>query len=212
MNARVHIGDLVTVDEASEAVDAKITSLPGDFVPSEEQDLELSIGIPGVDDPMTAQEASIPNPSASIYEVVTYDLTSNTFRLKSKIGLETFRTVSHKNVIKIDTHLDKAATAALAEHYEHSPASLGDFEPVPVTHVASEAELEAERRTEIMSRHCAKKDPISKDQAMAELKVAPTTFHKIKRIFLLNPDWRAQVPGQDGSAQGKSGLIRKLMQ
>ncbi|WP_434721186.1 hypothetical protein ACOZ4J_13755 [Pseudomonas syringae pv. actinidiae] len=51
MNARVHIGDLVTVDEASEAVDAKITSLPGDFVPSEEQDLELSIGIPGVDDP-----------------------------------------------------------------------------------------------------------------------------------------------------------------
>ncbi|AKT30778.1 Mu transposase C-terminal domain-containing protein [Pseudomonas syringae pv. actinidiae] len=206
MNARVHIGDLVTVDEASEAVDAKITSLPGDFVPSEEQDLELSIGIPGVDDPMTAQEASIPNPSASIYEVVTYDLTSNTFRLKSKIGLETFRTVSHKNVIKIDTHLDKAATAALAEHYEHSPASLGDFEPVPVTHVASEAELEAERRTEIMSRHCAKKDPISKDQAMAELKVAPTTFHKIKRIFLLNPDWRAQVPGQDGRRPGEKRI------
>jgi hypothetical protein len=105
----VQIGDLVTVDEASEAVDSKISSLPGDFVPSQEQELEQSIGIPGIDDSMTAQETSTPSPSASIYEVVTYDLTSNTFRLKSKIGLETFRTVSHKNVIKIHSHLDKAA-------------------------------------------------------------------------------------------------------
>ncbi|EGH16502.1 hypothetical protein Pgy4_25980, partial [Pseudomonas savastanoi pv. glycinea str. race 4] len=135
-----------------------LTSLPGDFVPSEEQHLEQSIFILSIDDPMAAQETSTPSPSASIYEVVTYDLTSNTFRLKSKIGEETFRTVSLKNVIKIDSHLDKAATAALAEHHEHSPASLGDYDPVPITQVASEAEVEAQRRTEIMRRHCAKKE------------------------------------------------------
>ena len=206
MNARVHIGDLVTVDEASEAVDAKVMSLPGDFVPSEEEDPVQGIGIPSIDDPMTAQETSNPIPSPSIYEVVSYDLPSNTFRLKSRIGMETFRTVSHKNVIKIDSHLDKAATAALAEHYEHSPASLGDYEPVPITQVASEAELEAQRRTEIMSRHYAKIDPITKSQAMAELKVSSTIFHKIKRIFRLNPDWQAQVAGRDGRRPGEKRI------
>ncbi|PVV65096.1 integrase, partial [Pseudomonas sp. HMWF011] len=153
MTALFHIGDLVTVDEASEAVDAKSRSLPGDFALNEEQDSGQGSGIPGLDDPITAQETSTPSQSASVYEVVTYDLSSNTFRLKSKIGVETFRTVSQKNLIKVDGHLDKAATAALAEHYEHSPASLGDDEPVPITQVASEAELEAQRRTDIMSRH-----------------------------------------------------------
>lgn len=206
MTALFHIGDLVTVDEASEAVDAKSRCLPGDFVLNEEQDSEQGSGTPGLDDPMTAQETSIPSQSASVYEVVTYDLTSNTFRLRSKIGVETFRTVSHKNLIKVDGHLDKAANAALAEHYEHSPARLGGYEPVPVTQVDSEAELEAQRRTEIMSRHCAKIDPVSKDQAMAELKVKATIFHKIKRIFLLNPDWRAQIAGQDGRRPGEKRI------
>jgi hypothetical protein len=206
MTALLHIGDLVAVDEASEAIDAKNRSLPGNFALNEEQDPEQGSGTPGLDDPMTAQETSFPSQSASVYEVMAYDLPSNTFRLKSKIGVETFRTVSHKNLIKVDGHLDKAATAALAEHYEHSPVSLGDDEPVPVTQVASEAELEAQRRTKIMSRHCAKIDPISKGQALAELRVASTIFHKIKRIFLLNPDWRAQVAGQDGRRPGEKRI------
>lgn len=206
MTALVRIGELVTVDEVSEAIDAKVARSPGEFAPSEEQDSTPVEGNPGIDDPMAAEEVSIPSPAFSVYEVVTYDLTSNTYRLKTIIGVETFRTVSQKNVVTMDGHFDKAAIAALAEHHEHFRASLGEHEPVPVTEAESEAETEAQRRTDIMRQHCAKVDPISKRQAMAELKVGPTIFHKIKRIYLLNPDWRAQIAGKDGRRPGEKRI------
>ncbi|MNJ07444.1 hypothetical protein D3C77_15420 [compost metagenome] len=149
-------------------------------------------------------ESSVQTPT--IYEVISYDLKSNTCRVKSKIGAEVVRTVSMSNVIKGDSFFQQAATEALASHREHGFGALSEDEPIPVTEASSAAEVEAKRRTEIIAKHCAKVDPLPKSQALEELGVGETVFYKIKRIYKANPHWRAQLAGRDGRRPGEKRI------
>ncbi|MFY1031211.1 Mu transposase C-terminal domain-containing protein [Pseudomonas asiatica] len=207
MSNQIRIGDLVTVDEVSEALDAKSRNVAANTKKTaddrtDESTTHSSATMAGAE--CEVDESLIQKPS--IYEVISYDLKSNTCRIKSRIGIEVVRTVSVSNVIKADSFFQQAATEALASRREHGFGTLSEDDPIPVTEARSAAEVEAKRRTEIIAKHCAKVDPLPKSLALEELGVGETIFYKIKRIYNANPDWRAQLAGRDGRRPGEKRI------
>lgn len=197
MNARLPLGATVTVDEESELIDLANRSLhPG-------QDSNVNRE-GGGQNPMLGDAESPFTPS--FYKVIGFDLSSSKVILKSKVGADVTRTVSIANVINADDHIKDIALSVVAKHRETNIPKAKLDEPIAFENIDPDAKIEAQRRTEIMSRHCSKTNPISKAQSMKELGLGPTIFHRVKRIHLTNPDWTAQLPGQSGRRPGEKRI------
>lgn len=209
MSAPIWIGEFVTVDEVSEAAHranlnrTKDLDQTQDLNRAEDENYGAALNS-GERSEIGLNDVQYIPPA--IYEVKFYDLLSDTVTLKSNTIDEVDRKVSRNNIVKLTEHLELITSTALAEHRKTTAAELQQNAPVPANDVDADAAEEAQRRTKIMARHCAKINPISKKQAIEELNVGPTSFHDIKRTHLANPDWHAQLPGNSGRRAGEKRI------
>lgn len=197
MNASLPLETIVTVDEESEAADLANSVISAGQAANQN-------GVEGASNPTNGNQNTPFTPS--FYRVIGFDLSSNKVTLKSEVVADVIRTVCITNVIRIDEHIQDIALTAVAKHREISRVKAKLDEPIAVDDVDLDAEIEAKRRTEILSRHCRKDNPISKPQALQELGLGPTVFHRIKSIHLTNSDWHAQLPGQSGRQAGENRI------
>lgn len=197
MNAPLQLGAIVTVDEESEAADSANRSLSAGQAPKQD-------GVQGEANPTNGEREAPFTPS--IYKITGFDLSNDLVTLQSEFDVDVIRTASRNNVVRMDEHIQDIALTAVVKHRETSPAKARMDEPIVVDDIDADAKREAKRRTEILSRHCRKENPISKAQALKELELGPTIFHRIKRIHLTNPDWHAQLPGHSGRRAGEKRI------
>ncbi|WP_129931793.1 MULTISPECIES: hypothetical protein [unclassified Pseudomonas] len=107
MSNQIRIADLVTVDEVSEALDAKSRSIATKAIKSGDDGGDESATLSLIHRAGAEAEIESAVQTPTIYEVISYDLNSNTCRVKSKIGTEVVRTVSMSNVIKGDSFFSR---------------------------------------------------------------------------------------------------------
>lgn len=201
MNASLPFKASVTVDEESEAADLANYQLSAGQV----------LNYDGVEEEANATHGNQETPfTPSVYKVIGYDLSSNKVTLESEAVANLIRSVSITNVLSIDDHIRDLALTAVAKHREVSLVKARLDEPIAVDEIDADAKKEAKRRAEILNKHCRKDNPISKAEALKELKLGPTIFHRIKRIHLTNPDWHAQLPGHSGRRAGEKRIERDV--
>jgi len=197
MNASLPLRTIVTVDEESEAADLANRLLSAGQAANH-------VGVEGASNPAHGDQEAFFTPS--FYRVIGFDLSSNKVTLESETVADVIRTVSITNVIRIDEHIRDIALTAVAKHREVSLVKARMDESIAVDDIDADAKKEAKRRTEILSRHCRRDNPISKAEALKELELGHTIFHRIKRIYLTNSDWHAQLPGHSGRRAGEKRI------